>query len=343
MSKISINMLSIANVIKGQGVETAYNELVYLLEKYGKKDLKIVRNKGLKYDILHMHTTNPVSFIKQRLTKNKTLTYVHFLPNTLNGALKIPSIFMKIYSWWIKKSYLMSDYLVVVNPSYVDEMTKLGYDKSRVFYIPNFVSSKNFNVISNSEKLKYRKKYNYNNDDFIVVSIGQLHKGKGVLDFINLAKKNPDINFLWVGGFNFGKFMDGYEEIKAVYDNPPKNLKFSGIVDRKEVNILCNISDVFFLPSYYESFALVVLEAAHTEKPIVLRELDTYQSIYYDNCLYGKNNDEFIKHIRLLKDDKKSYDKYVNKSRKIKKLYDEKEIYKKWIEMYKIIVNGKKR
>ena len=42
MRKITVNMLSIADSVKGQGVETAYNELIALLKKYGKDDLEIV-------------------------------------------------------------------------------------------------------------------------------------------------------------------------------------------------------------------------------------------------------------------------------------------------------------
>lgn len=339
MGKISVNMLSVADIVKGHGVETAYNELVHLLEKYGKNDLNIVKNKGEDYDVLHLHTVDPVGYIKQKMTKSTTLTSVHFLPNTLDGALKIPRVFSNIYAWWVKKIYLDSDYLVVVNPNYVDEISKLGVDKSKIFYIPNVVSNDSFYVISEKEKDRFRKKYGYKKDDFIVVSVGQLHKGKGVLDFVKIAKENPDIKFLWVGGFNFGNVMEGYDEIKEVYDNPPKNLRFSGIVDRKEVNILCNISDVFFLPSYYESFALVALEASHTEKPIILRKLDTYKNIYYDNVLYGKNNEEFIKYIRMLKEDKKFYNNAVKMTKKINKMYTEKEIYKKWLKLYKTISN----
>lgn len=337
MKKISVNMLSVADVVKGHGVDTAYNELVQLLYKYGKNDLDIFLNKGEDYDVLHLHTVDPVSYLKQKMTKSTTLTSVHFLPNTLNGALKIPKVFSNIYAWWVKKIYLESNYLVVVNPTYIDEISKLGIDKSKIFYIPNIVSNDNFYVLSEKEKYRYRKKYGYIKDDFIVVSVGQLHKGKGALDFIKIAKENPDIKFLWVGGFNFGHVMEGYEEIKKVYDNPPKNLRFTGIVDRKEVNILCNISDVFFLPSYYESFALVALEASHTEKPIILRRLDTYKNIYYDNVLYGKNNEEFIKYIRMLKEDKKFYNKVVKMTKKINKMYTEKEIYKKWLKLYRVI------
>ena len=332
-------MLSLADIVKGQGVETAYNELISLLNRYGKDDLEIVKNGGLNYDILHMHTANPMSYLKQRLTRNKTLTYVHFLPNTLYGTLKIPKLFLDIYSWWIKRCYILSDYLVVVNPTYIDEMVKLGFKKENIFYIPNYVSYDTFNVISDKEKDKLRKEYNYKKDDFIVISIGQLHKAKGVLDFIELAKENPDIKFLWVGGFNFGKCMEGYKEIKKVYDNPYSNIRFTGVIDRSLVNKLCNMSDVFFFPSYYESFGLVVLEAARTEKPIILRDLDIYKKIYFDNALYADNNKDFIKYIRELKDNKKKYSDWVKKTKKINDMFEEKKIYEKWLNLYKTIVN----
>ena len=147
MRKITVNMLSIADSVKGQGVETAYNELIALLKKYGKDDLEIVTNKGLNYDVLHMHTVNVASYIKQRLSRGVALTYVHFLPDTLVGALRIPEVFMKIYAWWVRRCYLKSDYLVVVNPDYKDEMVRMGFDGDKVFYIPNYVSEENFFVL----------------------------------------------------------------------------------------------------------------------------------------------------------------------------------------------------
>lgn len=337
MKKITVNMLSISNVVKAQGVDTAYSELMNLLNKYGKKDIDVVTNKGLNYDVLHLHTPNPMSYIKQRLTKHTTLTYVHFLPDDLKNNLRLPKFILKLYSLWTKRIYLKSDYLVVVNPTYIDELVKLGYPKERIYFIPNFVSDDIFHKNNDFEILKSRKKYNYKKDDFIVVSVGQLHEGKGVLDFIDIAIKNPDIKFIWVGGFTFGKFMKSYDEIKKVYDNPPKNLFFTGIIDRAEVNNICNMSDVFFLPSYYESFAIVVLEASKTHKPIVLRDIDTYRDIYFDCYLKGSNNKEFSNILNNLKNDKKLYKEYALKSNKISNLYSEESIYKKWIQLYRKI------
>ncbi len=343
MKRITVNMLSIADSVKGQGVETAYNELINLLSKYGKDDLEIVKNKGLNYDVLHMHTVNVFSYIKQRLTKGVTLTYVHFLPDTLVGALRIPQVFMKIYAWWVRRCYLKSDYLVVVNPDYPEEMVKMGFDEDRIFYIPNYVSEESFFVLPEKDRQDFRKQYGYKEDDFIVVSIGQLHKGKGVLDFIQLARENPDIQFLWIGGFNFGKYIEGYKKIRKVYDDPPANLRFTGVIERNEVNILCNISDVFFLPSYYESFALVALEASMTDKPVILRDLDTFKKIYYDNVLYGRNNEEFIRCIRSLKDDPQFYRDRQEKSRMIREHFAGHAIYDKWISLYRTITERGKR
>ena len=202
---IKINMLSYADKVEGQGVNSAYSELMNLLKK--SKELDIHINGGLKFDIMHAHTMDPISYAKQRLSKGKSLCYVHFLPDTLDGSMHLPKFAINTYAWWVKKMYLKSDYLVTVNPNYKSYFEKLNYKKENIFYIPNFVSSKNFYVIHKNKNLAFKTKNGYKKDDFIVVGVGQLHKGKGVLDFFECAKENPDIKFLWVGGFTFGKFM----------------------------------------------------------------------------------------------------------------------------------------
>ena len=82
---------------------------------------------------------------------------------------------------------------------------------------------------------------------------------------------------------------------------------------------------------------MVALEAAFTLKPLVLRDLDVYKTVYKNNYLSGNTNEEFIKIIRDLKDNKKLYDEYVKKSNNIRNMYDEYGIYKKWLGLYKTI------
>ncbi|MDK6239857.1 glycosyltransferase, partial [Klebsiella pneumoniae] len=76
-----------------------------------------------------------------------------------------------------------------------------------------------------------------------------------------LAEANPDIQFIWAGGFSFGKITDGYEHYRNLVENPPKNLIFTGIVKREELVNYLNIADLFLLPSFDELFPMSVLEA----------------------------------------------------------------------------------
>lgn len=42
-------------------------------------------------------------------------------------------------------------------------------------------------------------------DKFVIVGDGQVQERKGVDDFAKLAEANPDIQFIWAGGFHLAK------------------------------------------------------------------------------------------------------------------------------------------
>ena len=72
-NKIKINMLSMADSVDGQGVGSAYLELMKLLNEDGKNDFEIFLNKGTKYDIIHAHTVEPRNYLKLKFSKNPTV------------------------------------------------------------------------------------------------------------------------------------------------------------------------------------------------------------------------------------------------------------------------------
>ena len=80
MKKITINMLSNADSVKGQGVGSAYLEQVKLV-KEGASDIFDVKINSLKSsDISHHHTVTPSNYIRMRTNKSINVCYVHFLP-----------------------------------------------------------------------------------------------------------------------------------------------------------------------------------------------------------------------------------------------------------------------
>lgn len=69
-----------------------------------------------------------------------------FLPDTLEGSLKIPAPLLNVFRSYLIQFYKSADRLVVVNPSFIDALVEYGIDRERIYYIPNYVSKENFIV-----------------------------------------------------------------------------------------------------------------------------------------------------------------------------------------------------
>ena len=297
MKKIKINMLSSADKVAGQGVGSAYLEQVSLVKENLSDLFDVKINGGIKYDIMHHHTVDPINYIKMKLTKGVNIAYVHFLPDTLDGSIKLPKMFFGIFKKYVTKFYKSADYLVVVNPIFKKDLVKYGINENKIFYIPNYVSKEKFYKKTENEIIKIKEKYNIPKDKFVVLGVGQVQTRKGVKDFAKVALENPDLHFVWCGGFSFGKITDGYEELKKLWDNPPKNVQFLGIIPREEMNDMYNICDVLFMPSYNELFPMSILEAVNLYKPILLRNLELYEDILFHKYIseyYSKEHVSLI-------------------------------------------------
>lgn len=336
MEKIRINMLSQATSVDGQGVGSAFIEQVALVKECDDLFDVAINSKSSKFDIYHMHTVNPQ--YKMRFNKRHVnVAYVHFIPSTLDGSIKMPKLIFKIFKHYVIKTYRKADEIVVVNPSFIPPLEELGIKKENITYIPNFVDHEKFHEISLEERNDLRDKYDIPHDKFVVLGCGQVQTRKGVLDYVEVAKRNPDKMFVWAGGFSFGKITDGYKELKAIMDNPPENVKFIGIIPRKEMNGIFNMVDVLFMPSLSELFPMSILEAVNSFKPVLLRDLDLYEEILFKDkeaYAYGTNVDEFDAQVKKLASDKNYYKKYSEGARIISDFYSKEHVKNIWREYY---------
>ena len=336
MEKIRINMLSQATSVDGQGVGSAYLEQVALVRECDDIFEVEVNSKKGNFDIYHMHTVNP----QYRMRFNRrhvNVAYVHFIPSTLDGSLKMNKLFFAVFKKYVVSTYRKADEIVVVNPSFIPPLVDLGIKRENITYIPNFVDHEKFHKISEEERMALRDKYNIPHDKFVVMGCGQVQTRKGVVDFVEVAKRNPDKMFVWAGGFSFGKMTDGYKELKAIMDNPPENVKFIGIIPRVEMNGIFNMCDLLFMPSLSELFPMAILEAVNSFKPVLLRDLELYEEILFkDKECYaiGKNVDEFDEQVKKLASDKAYYEKYSKGSKVISDFYFKEHVKNIWREYY---------
>ena len=341
----TINMLSSADKVKGQGVGSAYLEQVSLVQNGLDEEYKVVINKRARTEIMHYHTIDLKHYLSVPFAKRKGVTvgYVHFLPETIEGSIKLPGLIKKIFYKYIINFYNSMDYLVTVNPNFIARLEAYSIDKRKITYIPNFVSSEKFYSISMDDKYKAKEKLKVLRDAFVVLGVGQIQTRKGVIDFINIAKKLPEVQFIWAGGFSFGNITDGYKELKNQIEHAPKNILFTGIVERDLMNDIYNISDVLFMPSYNELFPMSILEAMNTHTPILLRDLELYEDILFDYYLKEHDNEGFINAIKKLKDDPEYYQHAKEKAIRGHNFYSKENVLAMWKNFYKKVCRIKGR
>ena len=130
---IRINMFSEADSVKGQGVGSAYNELMRLMRTKLVEDFYVTVNRYGQSDLTHYHTINPTYFANS-FSKNRgrKIGYVHFLPETLEGSIKLPGFAKNIFYKYVIDFYDRMDQIVVVNPMFIDKLANYGINPDKV-------------------------------------------------------------------------------------------------------------------------------------------------------------------------------------------------------------------
>lgn len=340
---IHVNMFSKADSVKGQGVGSAYLEQVALVKEELSQDISVTINKLGTKEVTHYHSINPEFFFTIPFAKRKgtAVGYVHFIPETLEESIHLPNFCKRPFYWYVMKFYKSMDMLVTVNPCFIKKLEAYGIDSNKVTYIPNYVSSKTFHPITTCNKEDLKTQYGLDPSKFTVLGVGQLQIRKGILDFVEVAKQMPELQFVWAGGFSFGMITDGYEEIKKITEHPPSNVTFLGIIEREKMNELYNLADVMFLPSFNELFPMTVLESMNCNIPMLLRDLDLYEDILFDFYLKGNSVDEFVSLLERLHNDKNFHRKAIEMSKKGKEFYSREHVASMWKEFYHRAYNHK--
>lgn len=333
---VKINMLYGGENIKGQGVLSATLEQNKLcLQGLSSKFSISINDPKYNHDIFHVHTINPRFYFRfNKYKKHGVLVgHCHCIPETIDTSINLPKPFKKVFYKYLINFYKQMDYLITVNPEFIDKLAKYGIDKEKITYIPNYVDKDLFHK-TGKPKDKYRIQYGLDKDKFTVLAVGQTQTRKGIFDFIEVAKMMPDVQFVWAGGFSFKKLTDGYKKIKQIMNNPPENVKFLGIVDREYMIQVYNMCDVLFVPSYEELFPMTILEAFCVNLPVLTRDLEYFPQILFDYYIHGHNNEDFVTLIRRLKDDPQFYELCVKKSYDGHGFYSKKSITQMWENFY---------
>ncbi|HEY0055079.1 MAG TPA: glycosyltransferase [Pedobacter sp.] len=177
------------------------------------------------------------------------IAYKHTSNNAFKGVLKkmLASVFLNI-------NYLFCNKVVLL---YEKSRKEVFFNKRNVHVVPNFVTVENSGEVNRS----------LNNDCIRITTISRLDPDKGLdwllLCFYETQKLSGRSIELVIAGDGPSKVSLEALSLKLGI----KNITFLGFID--SVATLLNSSDIFVLPSKFESFPLTILEAMNYNLPIV--------------------------------------------------------------------------
>jgi len=155
----------------------------------------------------------------------------------------------------------------------------------------------------------------------VVVGNGQVQPRKRYDVFVDVAKRLPEVQFIWVGGIPFKSLGADHEKMEAMMKSAPSNVKTTGVIELEEVRDYFWAADVFFLPSNQENHPLAVIEAAASGLPIVVRDIKEYDASFGTDVVRGDDN-TFHTLISKLLSDKKFAAEAVKGSERIISRFD---------------------
>ncbi len=277
--------------LKYIGCSTAARTLFAHLAKL--PGMEVARNsyRG-SFDLTHYHTFGPWAMYHMKFTNGVKVLTAHSTPRLNDGNVAFSYRINQIYP----KIYRKFDHIITISEPCHREIEQLVPEVSKTL-IPNGIDREYFKR-TETKRRAFRDAYGIDADQKVVLSVGQQTPRKGIYDFLKLANQHPEMTWVWVGGFPYGTLSKDYTRIQMIKSRCHDNVIFTGVVD--DISEPYSGSDVFFMPSYAETFGLVIVEALSSGLPVVARDISEFREIFGDSILFFSDCSEAGK---LLTDD----------------------------------------
>jgi glycosyltransferase involved in cell wall biosynthesis len=314
-------------VFKYIGCSTVAKTLYRGLKNQNGIDISWERYK-FQADISHYHTFGPIALLNRRLASGKKILTAHSTPRVNIGNLALTKTINKRYP----DIYRKFDHIITISEACEKEVKEMVPDIP-VTRIPNVINREYFSP-SQTKREEFREAWNISPEEQVVLTVAQISPRKGFYDFMSLAAKNPEVRFIWVGGFPYGLASKDYLKIKTMIQRKPKNVLFTGFV-RDIAEAYC-AADVFIMPTYAETFGLAVLEAQACGLPVIARDIPEFHEIYEDSVRYFSTPDDA--HAEL--HDESSLEKCAHGARDFSSRYDIRQVCAEHLSLYNKLVTS---
>ena len=260
------------SLVRRSGVGQAVLHQQQMLDRVG---IETTSRWSEPAEAVHLNTIFPDSLLAGLLAHGegrKVVYYGHSTMEDFQNSFRGSNTLAPLFRRWIVHCYNCGD--VVITPTEYSKGILESYGiRKPIYSLSNGIDTEFF-APSEERRAAFRRKYGLSPEEKAVLSVGHYIERKGLPDFIELARRLPQVRFFWFGYTNPNLIP---ENIRSAIRNAPENLCFPGYVDRSELRDAYCGCDLFAFLSKEETEGIVVLEALSCGISTVVRDIPVYR------------------------------------------------------------------
>lgn len=275
------------------------------------KSLKgLVREQN--YDLIYCH--QPVGGVMGRLVAKKFNIPVIYVAHGFHFYKGCPK--KNILFKWIEK-YCAKHTSALVTMNEEDYQASLKMKAKNKYKINGIgLDLTKYKKDKDFDKAAFRKTLGLSEDDFVLLSVGELNENKNTLRLIDAVKDidNKRVKYLICGQ---GPLEEEYKKKIAELglENQVKMLGF-----RKDIPSILSSVDCFMMPSYREGLSKAMMEAMAYGLPVIGSKIRGNVDLIGNNeggiLVVPNDSSGFVDAIELLLEDKELREKYAKRNEK---------------------------
>ena len=292
--------------------------------------------KKVKIDLMHFpHFNRPILYF------GKSIVTIHDLTPKFFPGHKMNSLIRKIGFWiTFNQSLRKAKKIIAVSQATKNDIVKhFKISPKKIAIIYEGIDKAKFQIPDS--RFQILKKYNITKPFILYVGVWRNHKNMvGLIKAFDILLKKYKLNYQLV---LTGEENPYYPEIRKTWQNLnlEKNIICPGFVSKKDLVRLYSRTSLCVIPSFYEGFGLVGLEAMSQGAPVVsshilcLREILGNAAIFFNP--YDAN--DMAEKLFLILSDENLKEKLIKQGFEQIKKYDWKKMAEKTLGIYKKAIN----
>ncbi|MCI2068836.1 MAG: glycosyltransferase family 4 protein [Bacilli bacterium] len=251
------------------------------------------------YDIAHINSYQPQTyhFLKSLKKRGiKVIVHGHSTHRDFEDSFRLWKLMAPVYGSWMDKMYRAADMIITPSPYSKGQISQIKGVKCPIKAISNGIDLKAY--APNEQYVKdFEEKFGIKEGEKIVIGAGFYFKRKGIDDFIEVAKRFPDVKFIWFG--HLARILTQPYILKCI-KNKPSNVILPGYISGNIIKGAYQRASAMLFPTHDENEGIVVLEALASHLPLVVGEAPVYDNWLTSgwDCLKAHDVEGYAKAIQ---------------------------------------------